>query len=98
MKSIDIRKQLTDEWKGRGVVEGQEYSILTAQIAKATFGITPSEHKALKNLDKQNLRDHMTNVELIFTMLGEEAARMIAVKDDAKGFIENHDSVTRGGR
>ena len=67
MKSIDIRKQLTEEWKGRGVVEGQEYSILTAQIAKATFGITPSEHKALKNLNKQNLRDHMTNVELIFT-------------------------------
>jgi DNA-damage-inducible protein D len=77
LKSIDIRKQLTDEWKGRGVVEGQEYSLLTAEIAKATFGIAPSEHKTLKKLDKQNLRDHMTNVELIFTMLGEEAESRI---------------------
>ena len=98
MKSIDVRKQLTEEWKTRGVKEGQEYSILTAEIAKATFGITPSEHKTLKNLDKQNLRDHMTNLELIFTMLGEEATRQIAVKDDAKGFEENHDAAVTGGK
>jgi DNA-damage-inducible protein D len=97
LKSIDIRKQLTDEWQVRGVKEGQEYSILTAEIAKATFGISPSEHKNLKKLDKQNLRDHMSNVELIFTMLGEEATRMIAVKDDAKGFAENFDASVRGG-
>ncbi len=97
LKSIDIRKQLTDEWKGRGVKEGQEYSILTAEIAKATFGLSPSEHKDLKGLDKQNLRDHMTNLELIFTMLGEETTRRISVKDDAQGFEENHESAQRGG-
>lgn len=97
LKSIDIRKQLTDEWKGRGVEEGKEYAILTAQIAKNTFGVTPTEHKGIKGLERQNLRDHMTNMELIFSMLGEEATRMIAVKDDAQGFNENHDVAVRGG-
>jgi DNA-damage-inducible protein D len=97
LKSIDIRKQLTDEWKNRGVQEGQEYSILTATIAKGTFGVSPSEHKTLKGLKSQNLRDHMTNLELIFTMLGEEATRSIAVEKDAKGFEENHDAATEGG-
>jgi DNA-damage-inducible protein D len=70
---------------------------LTAQIAKNTFGITPTEHKGIKGLERQNLRDHMTNMELIFSMLGEEATRMIAVKDDAQGFNENHDVAVRGG-
>jgi DNA-damage-inducible protein D len=98
LKSIDIRKQLTNEWKARGVQEGQEYAILTAEIAKATFGVTPSEHKTLKNLDRQNLRDHMTNLELIFTMLGEEATRTVAVRDDTQGFEENHDAAQKGGK
>jgi DNA-damage-inducible protein D len=98
LKTIDIRKQLTDEWQQRGVTEGQEYAILTAEIAKATFGLTPSEHKNLKNLDRQNLRDHMTGLELIFTMLGEEATRTVVVRDDAQGFTENHDAAIRGGR
>ncbi len=98
LKSIDIRKELTDEWKGRGVKEGQEYSILTAEIAKATFGLTPSEHKDLKGLDRQNLRDHMTNLELIFTMLGEESTRQIAVEEDALGFEENLDVAFKGGK
>lgn len=98
LRSIDIRKQLTDEWKQRGVEQGTEYSILTAEIAKATFGLTPSEHKQLKSLDKQNLRDHMTNMELIFTMLGEESTRQIAVKDDAQGFKDNHDAAQQGGK
>jgi DNA-damage-inducible protein D len=98
LKSIDIRKELTDEWKGRGVKEGQEYSILTAEIAKATFGLTPSEHKDLKGLDRQNLRDHMTNLELIFTMLGEESTRQIAVEEDAVGFEENFDVAHKGGK
>ena len=98
LKSIDIRKQLTDEWKNRGVNEGQEYAILTAEIAKATFGVTPSEHKTLKNLAQQNLRDHMTNLELIFTMLGEEATRTVAVRDEAQGFGENHEAAQKGGR
>jgi DNA-damage-inducible protein D len=97
LKTIDIRKQLTDEWKTRGVNEGQEYSILTAEIARATFGLTPSEHKDLKKLARQNLRDHMTNLELIFTMLGEETTRRIAVNNDAQGFGENYDAAARGG-
>jgi DNA-damage-inducible protein D len=97
LKSIDIRKQLTDEWQERGVQEGHEYAILTAEIAKATFGLTPSEHKDLKGLERQNLRDHMTNLELVFTMLGEEVTRSIAVRDDAQGFVENHGVAQRGG-
>lgn len=98
LKSIDIRRQLTDEWKTRGVKEGQEYAILTAEIAKATFGVTPTEHSVIKSLEKENLRDHMTNLELIFTMLGEEATRTIAVRDDAQGFNENHEAAQKGGR
>ena len=97
LKTIDIRKQLTDEWKGRGVKEGQEYSILTAEIAKATFGLTPSEHKKFKGLETQNLRDHMSNLELIFTMLGEETTRRVVLKDDALGFEENHEAAQKGG-
>lgn len=98
LKSIDIRKELTKEWQQRGVKDGQEYAILTAEIAKATFGMTPSEHKELKQLDRQNLRDHMTNLELIFSMLGEEATRSVAIKDDAQGFYENQDAAQRGGK
>ena len=98
MRSIDIRKQLTDEWKARQVKEGTEYAILTAEIAKATFDLTPSEHKQFKGLEKENLRDHMTNLELIFTMLGEEATRHIAVEENAQGFEENRDAAVQGGR
>ncbi len=98
IKSIETRKELTDEWKNRDVQEGQEYSILTAQIAKATFGLNPSQHKALKKLDKQNLRDHMTSLELIFTMLGEESTRQIAIEDDSKGFDENRVAAQKGGQ
>ena len=97
LKTMDIRKQLTDEWQQRGVKEGQEYAILTSEIAKATFGLTPNEHAKYKGLEKQNLRDHMTNLELIFTMLGEEMTRSIAIDDDAKGFQENHEAAVRGG-
>ena len=97
LQSIEIRKSLTDEWQNRGVKEGQEYSILTAEIAKATFGVTPSEHAKIKGLDRENLRDHMTPIELIFTMLGEESTRLIATKDDAQGFTENHEAARQGG-
>jgi DNA-damage-inducible protein D len=97
LKSIGIRKELTDEWQKRGIKEGQEHGILTATIAKGTFGLTPSEHSKLKGLEKQNLRDHMTNLELVFTMLGEELTRVQAIKDDAQGFNENHDAATKGG-
>jgi DNA-damage-inducible protein D len=100
LQTIEIRKQLTDEWKGRGVKEGQEYAILTAEIAKATFGLTPLEHKEYKGLVKptENLRDHMSTLELIFTALGEEITRHLAVEEDAQGYVENHDVAQRGGR
>ena len=98
LKSIETRKLLTDEWKNRGVTEGSEYSILTATIAKQTFGLTPSEHKDLKGLQRENLRDHMTPLELIFTMLGEEVTRSLAVSEDAQGFNDNHDIAQQGGK
>ena len=98
LKSIETRKDLTNEWQTRGVKEGQEYAILTAEIAKATFGLTPTEHSKIKNLERQSLRDHMTKLELIFTMLGEESTRRYAEKDDALGFNENYDSAQKGGR
>lgn len=71
MRSIAIREELTDEWKTRGVKEQKEYAILTAEISKATFGLTPAEYKKVKGLKSQNLRDHMNDLELIFSMLGE---------------------------
>jgi prophage antirepressor-like protein len=98
LQSITTRKQLTDEWKNRGVKEGQEYSILTATIAKGTFGLTPSEHSELKGLNKENLRDHMTPLELIFTSLSEEVTRQVTIEDKAQGFHENHEAATKGGR
>ena len=97
VKSISIRKELTDEWKNRGVKEGQEYAVLTAEIARGTFGLTPSQHAQFKGLEKENLRDHMTNLELIFTMLGEDATRSYAVEEDAKGFNENFEAAQKGG-
>ena len=98
IQSIEVRKQLTDEWKGRDVKEGKEYAILTAEIAKATFGLTPTEHKNLKGLERQNLRDHMTTLELIFSQLGEEMTRKLAVEQDAIGFNENSQTARQGGR
>lgn len=97
LKSIEIRQELTDEWKTRGVKEGVEYSILTAEISKATFGMTPTEYRRFKSLEKENLRDHMTNMELIFAMLGEESSRRFAKMDDAQGFNENHEAALKGG-
>ncbi len=86
-----------DEWKNRGVKEGQEYAVLTAEIARGTFGLTPSQHAKLKGLEKENLRDHMTNLELIFTMLGEDATRSYTVEENAKGFNDNFDAAQKGG-
>ena len=99
LQSIETRKRLTEEWKNRGVKQGVEYSILTATIAKGTFGLNPSEHKKLKGLEKpsQELRDHMTPLELIFTALSEEITRSLAVKEDAQGFNENHEVAQIGG-
>jgi DNA-damage-inducible protein D len=98
VQTIETRKALTDEWKQRGVKENQEYSILTAEIAKGTFGVTPSEHSKLKGLQRQNLRDHMTPLELIFTALGEEITRSETVKENAQGFIENREMAIKGGQ
>jgi DNA-damage-inducible protein D len=97
VQTIETRKELTDEWKSRGVKEGQEYSILTATIAKGTFGLNPSEHSKLKGLERQNLRDHMTPIELILTSLSEEVTRIVTVREDAQGFNENLDAATKGG-
>ena len=99
-KSILIRKELTEEWKSRGINENAEYSLLTAEIAKATFDLTPTEHKELKGLTKpnQNLRDHMTNLELIFSALSEEITRKVAIRDDANGFLQNREAAGEGGR
>ena len=100
MQSIETRKRLTNEWQKRDVKEGKEYSILTAIIAKGTFGLNPSEHKKLKNLEKlsHELRDHMTPMELILTAFSEEATRQIAMRDDAKGFNENQEAAQLGGK
>ena len=97
LQSIEIRGKLTDEWKERGVKEGIEYAILTSEISKATFGLSPSEYKKYKDLKRENLRDHMTDLELIFTMLGETATKNQAIEQDAKGFEENKDAAIEGG-
>lgn len=101
LRSIAVRGELTDEWKARGVQEGKEYAILTAEIARATFGVMPGAHSRLKGLDKvktgNKLRDHMTDLELIFTMLGEASTTEIARRKDAQGFVRNRDAAKEGG-
>lgn len=102
LRSMAVRDELTDEWKARGVQEGKEYAILTAEIVRATFGVTPGAHKQLKGLGTvktgNNLRDHMTDLELIFTMLGEAGTTEIARKLDAQGFDPNRRAARQGGR
>ena len=97
MRSIAIREELTDEWKTRGVKEQKEYAILTAEISKATFGLTPSQYKKVKGLKSQNLRDHMNDLELIFSMLGEASTTAIVKTRNPKGFIENKIVAKQGG-
>ena len=97
MRGIQVRAELTEEWKHREVGEQKEYAILTAEICKATFGVTPSEYKNLKGVQRENLRDHMTDLELIFTMLGEASTTEITRKKDAKGFNENLSAARSGG-
>jgi len=97
-RGIAIRDELTDEWKKRGVLEERDYAILTAEISKATFGMTPGEYKKFKGLKKENLRDHMNDLELIFSMLGERVSTEITRKEDKQGFIEVEDAAKRGGR
>jgi DNA-damage-inducible protein D len=97
MRSIAIREELTDEWKSRGVKEQKEFAILTAEISKATFGLTPSEYKKVKGLKSQNLRDHMNDLELIFSMLGEASTTAIVKTRNPKGFVENKIAAKQGG-
>ncbi|MBW2187599.1 MAG: Bro-N domain-containing protein [Deltaproteobacteria bacterium] len=97
MRGIAVRAELTEEWKNRDVGESREYAILTAEISKAAFGVTPSEYKQLKGLDRENLRDHMGDLELIFSMLGEAATTEITKAHDAQGFDENRDAAHKGG-
>ncbi len=97
MRSIAIREELTDEWSQRGVKAQKEYAILTAQISKATFGLTPSEYKEVKSLKRENLRDHMTDLELIFSMLGEASTTAIVKTQNPKGFTENKKVAKQGG-
>lgn len=97
MRSIAIREELTDEWKNRGVKEQKEYAILTAEISKATFGLTPSQYKKVKGLKSQNLRDHMNDLELIFSMLGEASTTAIVKTRNPKGFVENQVAAKQGG-
>ena len=101
LRGIAIRQNLTDEWKERGIQEQKDYAILTAEISKATFGITPSEYKELKNIptkSKINLRDNMDDLELIFTMLGERVTTEISKKEKPDTFGKNKNVAKRGGK
>ena len=97
MRGIAIREELTDEWQKRGVREQKEYEILTAEISKATFGVTPSEYKKLKGLKRQNLRDNMNDLELIFNMLGERVTTEISQQEKPNTFVKNKKVAERGG-
>jgi len=97
VRSVAIRDELTDEWRRRGIQEQKDFAILTAEISKATFGLTPTQYKDLKGLKRENLRDHMTDLELIFTMLGEAATTEIARTRDARGFVPNKVAARDGG-
>lgn len=98
IRAIVTRKDLTDEWKARGIVEGQDYGELTNIISRKTFGLDTAAHKKYKGLKAHSLRDHMTDLELIFTMLGEKSTTAIAVATDAQGFRENADAASSGGK
>lgn len=97
LKSIEVRKDLTDEWEKRGVKKGQEYAILTDEITKAWTGITTKQYKQLKNLKKENLRDHMTNLELVLNMLAEATTTEISKKKEPETFTESKKIAKQGG-
>ena len=99
LRGIAIRQNLTDEWKERGITEKSDYAILTAEISRATFGLTPSDYKIYKGLTKknQNLRDHMSDLELIFTMLGERVTTEISQKEKPDTLTKSKQVAQRGG-
>ncbi|MCX6810557.1 MAG: Bro-N domain-containing protein [Candidatus Berkelbacteria bacterium] len=98
MRGIAIREELTDEWRKRGAREQRDYEILTAEISKATFGVTPSQYKKLKGLKRQNLRDHMDDFELIFNMLGERSTTEIHRIEKSQGVPKLKSDANRGGK
>jgi len=98
VRGIAIRDELTDEWEKRDVKGEKEYAILTAEISKEAFGMTPSEYKKFKGLKRENLRDHMNDLELIFSMLGERVSTEITRNKDAQGFEECEDAAKQGGK
>lgn len=97
-RGVATRAELTNEWKNRGIEKSSDYAILTAEISKAAFGMTPAEYKRLKGLKSENLRDHMSTLELLFTELSEAATTEIARNDDAQGMAKNADAARRGGK
>ncbi len=97
VRGIAVRDELTGEWQKRGIAKQSDFAILTAEISKATFGVTPTQYKELKGLQRENLRDHMTDLELIFTMLGEAATTEIARNKDAQGLQKNKRAAREGG-
>lgn len=97
VRSIVSRKELTREWQKRGIQEGQEYAMLSNVISEATFGVGVQRHKRVKGLSSQNLRDHMTDLELILTMLGETSTTAITRQRDAHGLTQNADAALVGG-
>jgi DNA-damage-inducible protein D len=97
LRGIAIRQELTDEWKQRKIKEEKEFAILTNEISQATFGKTVEEYKEFKKLKRENLRDHMDDLELIFTMLGEASTTRIAKSKDAQGLEENKTAAKQGG-
>ena len=98
LRGIAIREELTEEWQKRGAQEDKDYEILTAEISKAAFGVTPLEYKNLKGLKRENLRDHMDDFELIFTMLGERSTTEIHRTEDSKGVVKLKDDAQAGGK
>ncbi len=97
VRGIAVRDELTSEWQKRGIQDQKDFAILTGEISKATFGLTPADYKKLKGLKRENLRDHMTDLELIFTMLGEAATTEIARNKDAQGLLKNKQAAKAGG-
>lgn len=97
MRGIAIREELTDEWQKRGAQEQSDYEILTAEISKATFGVTPSQYKKFKKLKRENLRDHMDDFELIFTMLGERSTTEIHRNEESRGVPKLKSDAKAGG-
>jgi len=97
MRGIEIRETLTDEWQKRDVKEQREYAILTSEISKAAFDMTPGEYKKFKGLKRENLRDHMDDLELIFSMLGEASTTEIVKTKDTRGLVKNKEAAQKGG-